>query len=703
VADAIQKTNEDRTLDIEQFTARIQEQIPKVLEIVGGPKSREGLIKVLEAADNKLQKLAQTAQRLSEVFQQSTQLQIKRDNLISQTRIDISRATGQPIELQQLNESFNNTINRLTKNIGMNPELIGQALAQKITEARTQSLQNPEDIRGAGQLTAEINDLQSALQLISSSNERLKNSIDNLTKVNQKMTQEADIYEAINEALATGNIAEFAKLNELPKIFERVRANPTSATPFELSRAFEYLRRAPMSEEEKRAAKLNIIRERETISALDSLAKGEWVKALMSAITGSRFSTTQEDLNRLNPATSPESNPVSTVLTNLGFDMSGLLGSLAETVSAIETVNKERDLALSATKSLEANVELAIDALSKGIDVTNKTGAVLDQTTSIWSNFNNNISGVLDRIVDDFDTIGKKFAVTKDTAKVGQLPVTARTDAIFGTIERLPNNLKKSLNLENINKNFYRSGNMATLGPVTQDAVNKLQDRMNKNARDIEFLTKHFDDPIAAGLANLQKENAILNTTIQELTNALKQPVQPTKPIYTPILGPQGLQGLNGPQGQMGESGSILPSPPPMAPPVPETPTVNRSNNTQTINANINLFEFLDKFKTTFGTNIDRFDNTVTNLGQTFGLLSIPINKFSESVNTLISGLNEFNNKGGIKGPNIPEKATVTVSFDENLIVEAIGGNNNRLLEQVGQITKQQIETAIKDAFKFKG
>ena len=108
------------------------------------------------------------------------------------------------------------------------------------------------------------------------------------------------------------------------------------------------------------------------------------------------------------------------------------------------------------------------------------------------------------------------------------------------------------------------------------------------------------------------------------------QPIPAVAPIVPRIpIAPGNRRDLNNATAPSIPLSPLPPPPPPMAPPIPENLT-NPPNNTTTINANINLFEFLDQFKTTFGTNIDRFDNSVVNLSQTFGLLSIPINKFSE-------------------------------------------------------------------------
>ena len=92
---------------------------------------------------------------------------------------------------------------------------------------------------------------------------------------------------------------------------------------------------------------------------------------------------------------------------------------------------------------------------------------------------------------------------------------------------------------------------------------------------------------------------------------------------------------------------------------------------------------------------IGGLDNLVKSLSTLFPALNAPVDQFSNSVNKLIDGLKSFNDNGGIKGPNIPERVMVEVNFGENLTIDAANTNGADLLNKIGIIVNDAVEKRI--------
>jgi TP901 family phage tail tape measure protein len=93
---------------------------------------------------------------------------------------------------------------------------------------------------------------------------------------------------------------------------------------------------------------------------------------------------------------------------------------------------------------------------------------------------------------------------------------------------------------------------------------------------------------------------------------------------------------------------------------------------------------------------IGGLDNLIKSLATVFPALNTPVENFGKSVNALINGLNAFNDRGGIKGPNIPERVSVEVNFGENLTIDAANTNGTDLLNKIGIIVDQVVDERIK-------
>jgi hypothetical protein len=123
-----------------------------------------------------------------------------------------------------------------------------------------------------------------------------------------------------------------------------------------------------------------------------------------------------------------------------------------------------------------------------------------------------------------------------------------------------------------------------------------------------------------------------------------------------------------------------------------------------------------DLFNTSFKSLTSTLTQSLINGGDLLGLSLIsslntafigfrgPVQDFKNASDKFITDLKKFNSDGGIKGPNIPQEVTVTVTFDENLVVEANGSNNNEsLLTQIGILVNEAVERKLTELRVFGG
>lgn len=101
-------------------------------------------------------------------------------------------------------------------------------------------------------------------------------------------------------------------------------------------------------------------------------------------------------------------------------------------------------------------------------------------------------------------------------------------------------------------------------------------------------------------------------------------------------------------------------------------------------------------------------DNIIRGLNTVFSDFSTPIAAFTRSTNDLLAGLEAFNrtiadleSRGGIKGPNIPQEVSVTVTFDDTVTVVADRNGNKDLLSQIGILVSDTVRRQLNQQNTF--
>ena len=101
---------------------------------------------------------------------------------------------------------------------------------------------------------------------------------------------------------------------------------------------------------------------------------------------------------------------------------------------------------------------------------------------------------------------------------------------------------------------------------------------------------------------------------------------------------------------------------------------------------------FIRNFERSFSSQSSLFGtNLIENLNTAFTSLRGPVSEFRLASETFINKLNEFNNRGGIRGPNIPDEVAVAVRFDDDITVAADSSGNSDLLNQIGVLVADSV------------
>jgi TP901 family phage tail tape measure protein len=677
------------TLEIEQVIGRFKE-LSKNLDV--NKLALENLSKAQDIQAEQNKRLAEVANALSSSYATVNELNIQSAKLTAETALEMQRITGQVPSLGELNAPFDRSIKLLTKSImdngTLDPAVIGKAIADKQAQLSNIRLSAGEDTKIIAQLNTDIKDLQNALSMLGNKNDRLINALDNLRQVEEERKGVGDLFE------------------------EMIKASRDPIARMDIQATIDAAQRV-------RAGSTNI---EDVIRTLDKFIP-------MLAKTGPQGQTAAEALKNQIFARGAAQGSIENLLAgNIKNALGGLnlvnLFSGGQTKKAKNIVDTEEERSRKALLEMIQQQKDAQERAYQGIvDVHNTYKQSMSDLLP-------NITGQMKTFLEGIKQLNQEKGATKIPPI--KMDVEAEKQRLKDILTRFSSISKPTMSLTPgigvpMQKKVVPKPTITTASIDKATTTSDIADLSIKLDAYVASVQTSLDSEIGsvfnvinfalknrlqqeldlAGKARLQLKNIIEqgSTIEQQQIKSNLEGLGVPNPSRTSLLNQQAPAGTstrfgvrdvtNEPdfnvQGPVGGGAFTVP---------PEKLNAQKTaaaNVTTTPKLDFNYNDFITKFSTAFDTETGKFRNVIKDLSLSFTALQAPIDTFSKSVNKLIDGLNAINDNGGIKGPNIPEKVTIQVVFDEDLTIDTSRINNNDLLNQIGVVTKEAINNRIKE------
>ncbi len=648
--------------------------------------SLDTLSGALDAASEVAKRNAEIGNAMATTLQKVTGLQIQAAQLRLNTELEIAQITGRRSGLRELNAPFDAAINKLTESIGgtADPAQIVagiEATAKQIQEARKQNKPAEEQARLVSGLTS----LQQALSMLGDKNQRLTNALDKLRQVEEERKGVGNIFQQMIKA-STDPIARM-DIEDTFAAAARVRAGGTNSE--------------------------DVIRTLEKFIPMLEASGGRYAEA------AAKFK--DEILSRSARVGAQQALETGDILTYLrGLDLARFLqGGITQ--KAEQRVQNEVGVA---NKAIEAKIGLSLERIGQTTtDTNNIMSEFRDKFANVWPKIINemetfraelnrinseqnaiNLSKPTSDLTDSYSVINKSLQVIADAAAFQErtLTTTGLPAGMFsGRSQIIPQDMRERY-FERVPPTFFER----LIGDVNKLRVKKQIDMSSLN---IDQLLRSLQDAIditKTSNPNLSRRLTVERESLSREREKFIKLMESRKEPSSPSMVPKRSNQFPAPSPSPALNQQPMPSPTPQ--PVgggafnipPEQ--VRSTAQTPKTKLDFDYNDFIIKFNRAFDVQTGKFREAVSGLSLSFQALNPPVDKFSSSVTKLIEGLNAINDAGGIKGPNIPEKVTVEVVFNEDLTIDTSRINNNDLLNQIGVITSQAINERI-EALKLTG
>ena len=596
----------------------------------------------------------------------------------SQEAIEMKEIFGSPVSLEERNKAFDDSIKELTKNknnpAGMSDAgSIGEAIRQTQNEllAVNNGVRTPDTANQQTALGTTINSLNSALEQMGNSGVKASNALNKIADIQKTMASRMSLFERI----MSGDIEALLEMGNSTREFDRVMNATTEKDMRGINPAEAFKGFAIMMEAATEDGKVTI---RDKFFKKFELLGDDAVKALTFIMPkdNPQLKSASEDLMKAHAdekAARDEINKMlqrelsylkeNTILQTFQMRMK----TITEQIVQIMTNTADRMSKRDKEPPTQAPTVSAADR-DNGIKIANELARAKFNAEQLSNNnalgFNPRMTGkVLNAKV--VSEIPKEFK-----------PITDPNQAA----SEIKEVLQIAGEIEDNNAQLAKWGVQWFLG--TTQMLAERRDELRLAVKNLE-------------LYELEKRPPTAPTNQQQINN--QQQTQPRQTIL-----PGNRNDVTTPQipspipSQRPMSPPSIPTPPPqsnMSPPSrPGTSFNSRSSGSGDDGAGVSAV--------LKGATAD-LKMVVSSLASVFPTLNDPINNFKSSVDNLLKGLSDFNAKGGIKGPNIPEKVAVTVKFDEELAIDTRSINNKDLLNQIGIVTRDAIAAQFKELKTF--
>jgi hypothetical protein len=647
-------------LSLEEVLSKV-EGLDKFFDLAA--KSQQLVVSINENYSKITEILSAKATELSKSFTNLNKLTTQQIKLQAETDIDIRRILGEQIKSADLNQLFDTEIRSITGGI-IDPNDIGQEITNLIKQANvlqtnTDGLPENERVTRLAETTSRITRLNSALDLIINSGTKLKRAFEDLEKKEKKLfTGPQTLLDRLIEDPSQVRVIE-----SQIRAFEKLASGTENLTLVELQSArgfakiIEELGNTEFSEEILRQVRKNF-----TGTAIDQGI----LKALTSGVLKANDAAARIILED---------------------QLQGALG-----VKNLTATPEEKAAALSPElKAIKTEQQIILDALSISKGIAIEQQAILEKSISEYSTYTVKLQDLLINEINLRTLLQKQLeAAVQQQIGTVQKPIT---DLVKGSQELLKNITNRAIEIgatrtqisEKRTNDFldFQFGRATGRPTATQITSERLTLPNVSELRDIDSTIKTLTDARSriqsidkiSGKNPLQTELDALDAylerlrTQQRITNE-QIPQEQRIPIQP---------------GRVRGARDIIPAPSPL--------------DTSSLDSSLN--NFVGSFTRSLTDGLRPVSDIIGELNTVFSNLSSPIAQFTTSAQNLLAGLETFNSNGGIKGPNIPQEVTVSVTFDDTITVVADRNGNKDLLSQIGILVSDTVRRQLNEQNTF--
>lgn len=667
----VESSGDDGAKTLDELKTKVQE-LGKFFDSAGRAtefvtKVNEEYAKVLGEVSPRLQALSESILRSNELFIDNAKLQAEFGTGKS-LGTEIRKVLGAKLKSADIDRVFNTEISGLVQGLsdGTDVSSITKALNKQIAEA---NLQAPGSVASA-KTAANIQRLNTALEKIRTSSERLSSRMDELAE------REKQLFQAPRDL--------FDELLMNPQSIEEILSQAAQAdrlgrgdqlTLSQLQQANQFRARLAPFNPDAAEALFNQIITKVLQSAQVAPEDRDKLAALISQLTA----TPEQKATILDP----EIKAIQAITAEMGNASSALQKEQAKIQTILEkgitaTMTKfQQDL----SQLLPEEIRLRQELINKLREQTNTR--ILSERTQL-EGANTVLADIINRLRAD-PRLEKK---TVDTSLQGNLAAGE-----FGADTQVVRTRLSDLITEDLTTPVKSFG----------EAIARI-DTLLKLLEGNTFLT-FWEGGGFGGSDPAEELRKILVAQRKQLEEAQRKaaPVQQTSPEMQDFL----QQWRSGKiQLAPGQQQPILTTPPP--PPQPTPAPTGASTDPRVGGGAFNIprleqsfDKFIGDFERSFSAQASTFgSNLVTDLNIAMASFNNNVNTFKSVTEQFVLQLDDFNRRGGIKGPNIPQEVAVAVRFDDDITVVA-ENNNQNILDQIGVLVADTVREQLNNLRVF--
>lgn len=600
-------------------------------------KSQELVVSINEKYNAVTEKLADKTTELGRSFTNLNKLAVQQSKIRAETDINIRKVLGEEIKSAELNKLFDEEISQITGGIADSVD-IGNRLTQLFSRAA--------QLREGGLVSKQ--DREEFAQTTSEIT-RLNSALDSIINSGTKLKNAFDNLEKKEKALFTGPRTLLRRLIENPLEVRNIQAQFGS-----LNRVLGG--QGLFSDFQQALKAIDLINEQDPNRAnalLTELIKKFGAQAIAQTGTPEQTIAIQSIVDSLTDPIQALQPEIKAVKTALGEQLTAIQVQADVEKKRQELLGKAND---EYSKYVENVQSLFINEIAARNNLVNR----LKEQEQILSKINR-----------PQDTQRDVFSSTRqslETLRRSKLTQT-RLTAEFGDPVMVSKSISDFLPSENDIKN---------IDTVEEglNAVNKALSALQNADRGWFGTNSEEIDRLIIGFKSLK----------QELQESPSAPVPPG--IFFPSARPTTRELPQNPRST-----------------TPNTPTTpwwkTGPSPLDTSSLDTSLDKFVGSFETSLISGLKPIDNIISGLNTVFSNLNTPIAAFTKSANDLLAGLEDFNNRGGIRGPNIPQEVSVSVTFDDTVTVVADRNGNKDLLSQIGILVSETVRRQLNEQNTF--
>lgn len=645
----ISETADNRTRQgtpIRTFDELLQAS-PELANALGGVTNSAKLMQtVQESVAKSMEIVSERANQLSSALVKITDIENQRIQTLAEADLELSRIFGRETTGADLSKIIDQQLLGLTGTTdvrGITNEI--EVLKSRLQTLNATSLaglssaRQADIVREQGELGAQLRNSYSALEILSNASNKLKNAFDDLIKKEERLFKGPEQF-----------LADLIQNPEQAIELQRVQA-------------------------------LGFNTEQEIADGLRTLVPA--IRAMQGEAAAQQAQ--QKLLQRFAALAGQQAQSRGDLQ---GIGIAGLarfflsdFGKQAVLLPETAAVGREREVVKTASEALQkAQEEVASVLGEEGINKTLKdfNNSLIDILPKRITAENNLIKALEDAAIQratlqEVDLVGRtKTTIDKLNQDLKNLRIITGFPGFMGTpTEPIPQQV--------LPRNQDTVKDLNSAADTLSDAKNKLERLREAPITDPKAIDAQLK--LVDALLQSVKEQQAARKALEDQKKAIEaQRLRESSTPATRDINPRFLQNNRLPPSNISQQ-------------------VN--NNTQQLDKTFS--SFISNFEQSLLTQGEQLStNLFQALNSAFSQFSNPVTEFGNIATNFMFKLEEFNARGGIKGPTIPDQVTVSVVFDDTITVQADTRNSNQtLLDEIGVLVSETINRKLRDLKVF--